>query len=472
MECSLQRLAKEISNDQFKNVIVMVGAGISVSCGIPDFRSPGTGLYDNLQKYDLPTPQHVFDLKFFKKTKGKAFYELSKEIWPSNFTPSPGHCFIKLLQDKKMLLRCYTQNIDTLERKCGITDEKVVEAHGSFSTASCISCYNSYCIKKFEKQLKDSKCPIYCEDCGSLVKPDIVFFGESLPEKFSLLINDDFKKCDLLLIMGTSLTVQPFASLINLVHDEVPRLLLNREVVGIRTPFTQGYGLKLFQNDNKRDFMIKGNIDDSVRALCDLIPSWRDKLENIVLEQKVNQSKILGTSHKISPSDGEILETTPNFSKIDWLNCFSNLSYDFNFKFSHCCEHNDWPKLTRIKSFENDFNSLNISSSNYPKPEKKGINPDKNLKIYDNFGDFLIYLDERISNVYDEDDFVLVVKKGKESLKLDDYLHACQVFEMKSNLLKFRLTKYERNRLFVDKADIELWYVSNEQGKVMARFIF
>ena len=72
--CSPSNLTTKIASNQYKNVVVMCGAGISVSCGIPDFRSAGTGLYDNLQKYNLPTPQHVFDVRYFKQTNGKGMH--------------------------------------------------------------------------------------------------------------------------------------------------------------------------------------------------------------------------------------------------------------------------------------------------------------------------------------------------------------------------------------------------------------
>lgn len=79
-----------------------------VAAGIPDFRSPGSGLYDNLQKYNLPYPQAIFELNFFRENP-KPFFVLAKELYPGTFKPTPGHYFIRLLQDKGLLLRHYTQ---------------------------------------------------------------------------------------------------------------------------------------------------------------------------------------------------------------------------------------------------------------------------------------------------------------------------------------------------------------------------
>ena len=88
-------------------IICLCGAGISVSAGIPDFRSPGTGLYSQLEKYNLPTPQSVFSLDFFLDNP-EPFCKLAKEMFPGRHRPTPTHAFMRLLQDKGLLLRCYT----------------------------------------------------------------------------------------------------------------------------------------------------------------------------------------------------------------------------------------------------------------------------------------------------------------------------------------------------------------------------
>jgi NAD-dependent deacetylase sirtuin 2 len=109
------RKLQELERAKEASVVVLAGAGISVSAGIPDFRTPGTGLYSNLQKYDLPSPESIFDIAYFRE-KPQAFCTLCTEMWPDNFAPTPAHFFIKLLEQKGILKRCFTQNIDTLER--------------------------------------------------------------------------------------------------------------------------------------------------------------------------------------------------------------------------------------------------------------------------------------------------------------------------------------------------------------------
>ena len=137
---ALREFASWIKTGSVKNILVVTGAGISVSAGIPDFRTPGTGtsdishkdilrnepssdspwksvgLYDNLQKYNLPYPEAVFDLDFFGRNP-KPFVTLAKELWPTGLTfqPTLTHSFLTLLARKNLLLRVYSQNIDGLE---------------------------------------------------------------------------------------------------------------------------------------------------------------------------------------------------------------------------------------------------------------------------------------------------------------------------------------------------------------------
>lgn len=249
----------------------MVGAGISTSAGIPDFRSPESGLYSNLQKYNLPYPSAIFQFSYFRDNP-RPFFALAKELYPGSFKPTPCHYFIKLLEKKGLLLRHYTQNIDTLERVTGIDGEKLVEAHGTFYKNHCIGCNLEYSMEWAKEKIFKDKIPV-CSECHGIVKPDIVFFGENLPEKFYNLPEVDFKKCDLLIVMGTSLEVQPFASLIERVNKNCIRLLINREIVGkLSDPLTEmflGDGFHFDMPGNKRDVAWVGDCDDGVQLIAD-----------------------------------------------------------------------------------------------------------------------------------------------------------------------------------------------------------
>uniref|UniRef100_A0A8C1BKC5 NAD-dependent protein deacetylase n=1 Tax=Cyprinus carpio carpio TaxID=630221 RepID=A0A8C1BKC5_CYPCA len=214
-ELTLDGVARYILSGKCKNIICMVGAGISTSAGIPDFRSPGTGLYANLQKYNLPYPEAIFQIDYFKKHP-EPFFALARELYPGQFKPTVCHYFMRMLKDKGLLTRCYSQNIDTLERVAGLEGEDLIEAHGTFHTSHCVSflCRKEYSMDWMQTKIFSEDIP-KCDSCGSLVKPDIVFFGENLPARFFTSMKMDFPRCDLLIIMGTSLQVQPFASLVS-----------------------------------------------------------------------------------------------------------------------------------------------------------------------------------------------------------------------------------------------------------------
>lgn len=122
---------------------MLTGAGVSVSAGIPDFRTPGTGLYDNLQRYNLGRPEDIFTMAVFRSDP-RPFFHLSRAMYPGRHFPTPAHFFTRLLAERGLLRRLYTQNIDTLDRLAGVPPELLVEAHGSYATATCLECARRY----------------------------------------------------------------------------------------------------------------------------------------------------------------------------------------------------------------------------------------------------------------------------------------------------------------------------------------
>ncbi|CAK1583406.1 unnamed protein product [Parnassius mnemosyne] len=284
-EVSLEGIVKWIKSEKCKNIITLSGAGISTAAGIPDFRSPETGLYHNLQKYNLPEPQAIFEINFFRQNP-KPFFTLAKELYPGSFKPTVSHYFIRLLHEKGLLLRHYTQNIDTLERVAGIPEDKIVEAHGTFYTSHCLECRKEYPLEFVKEIIFADQIPI-CTECPGIIKPDIVFFGESLPERFQRCLQEDFQQCDMLIVMGSSLEVQPFASLIDMVPEWCPRLLINRERAGVRSPLLRMWGLAgagLQLDGGLRDVARLGDCDDGCRDLAQRL-GWAEDLEALVARE-------------------------------------------------------------------------------------------------------------------------------------------------------------------------------------------
>ncbi|NWX88321.1 SIR1 deacetylase, partial [Nothoprocta pentlandii] len=214
-----------------KKIMVLTGAGVSVSCGIPDFRSRD-GIYARLAVDfpDLPDPQAMFDIEYFRKDP-RPFFKFAKEIYPGQFQPSLCHKFIALMDKEGKLLRNYTQNIDTLEQVAGI--QRIIQCHGSFATASCLICKYKVDCEVVRGDIFNQvvprcpRCP--AEEPLAIMKPDIVFFGENLPEQFHRAMKYDKNEVDLLIVIGSSLKVRPVALIPSSIPHEVPQILINRE---------------------------------------------------------------------------------------------------------------------------------------------------------------------------------------------------------------------------------------------------
>lgn len=300
-----------IKTNHASNVIILIGAGMSCAAGIPDFRTPGTGLYYNLQKFNLPEPEAIFSIDYFRENP-QPFFELAKETMPGKYKPTYAHYLPVILQRHNMLKRVYTQNIDGLERVAGVIPDKMVECHGTYFTAHCLNCKKQYELKDIQEQLEEGKV-IKCTECKEgVVKPDIVFFGEGLPDRFFDLMDEDFAECDLLIIIGTSLQVSPVNSLPSLVKTSVPRVLINNKIVNtykedLKIEKDKDGNEKLsesfFAPDpnfyfkfnhalNRRDIFLGGDCQKSIQELIKKL-GWEDEYDSIVPEetlQKMNET--------------------------------------------------------------------------------------------------------------------------------------------------------------------------------------
>jgi NAD-dependent deacetylase len=185
--------------------VALTGAGISVPSGIPDFRSPGTGLWEKVD------PMEVAHIDVFRRDPSRFWtYYRPRFGMLADKTPNPAHAALAELETRGLLDAVITQNIDQLHRKAG--SKRVVEVHGTIETSSCLECRESYELDRVES-LFDAEGVARCEGCGGPVKPDVVLFGELLPAAAMAEAESLAGRADLMLCVGSSLEVYPVAGL-------------------------------------------------------------------------------------------------------------------------------------------------------------------------------------------------------------------------------------------------------------------
>lgn len=280
---SIKALAEYIRSGSVKNVVFLTGAGVSVSAGIPDFRSPG-GMYDTLRPELLTAttreraamradPTAVVSWDIFRgnpfpylELRRPFILGVAKQQWK----PTLAHWFTRVCHDRGLLRRLYTQNIDGLDYGLELPAEKIVPVHGSLGVASCEFCGAEYPQKAFRSEVAskikdiykmDAKAPsesspIACPKCKRAgVKPSTVLYGRNLPKAFFDSSKQDFPdETDILFVAGTSLTVGPANSLPSLVRSDCVRVVVNREAVG------DDLGIR-YEADAERDIFGQGDCD-------------------------------------------------------------------------------------------------------------------------------------------------------------------------------------------------------------------
>lgn len=314
-DISVEGLAHFIVENDTRNILVLLGAGASVAAGIPDFRSPKTGIYDNLESFNLESPTDAFSIPLLRENP-RIFYAIAAKmnLWPGCYRPTLVHRFLRLLEKEGRLLRVCTQNIDGLEEEAGVSSELVIQAHGNFRQASCIDCHASFDIEQHRNDVMNHKIST-CLHCKGIIKPNVVFFGEQLPEKFfSVMLDHDVSKAEMILIVGTSLQVQPVAMIPFLVPSHAPRVLINAERVGgrgFRFPQDVVEEAEDTQSDKSKTSCSSSSSCTSFDALHNnFSPSAKEKQENGNLsprestERKSNSSA--RSSCSSSSSDGFI----------------------------------------------------------------------------------------------------------------------------------------------------------------------
>jgi NAD-dependent deacetylase len=188
------------------SVVALTGAGISVPSGIPDFRTPGTGLWENVNPMEVA---HIdawrADPERFWHFYGNRFQTLRDK------QPNGAHAALVELERRGKLDAVVTQNIDMLHRKAGARE--LVEVHGTIEHSSCLTCGAQYPLDEVQTRLEHSSISVPHCDCGQPLKPDVVLFGEFLPDGALQRAYELAAGADVLLCVGSSLEVHPIAQL-------------------------------------------------------------------------------------------------------------------------------------------------------------------------------------------------------------------------------------------------------------------
>lgn len=192
-----------------KRVVVFTGAGISTESGIPDFRSPG-GIWSKFDPREF-TFQRFIESEEARATTWKMGLEMIKMLTAAK--PNPAHHAVVALEKAGKLACLITQNIDGLHQRAGTSEDLVVELHGTALYIKCLDCGKRYEREPIDKRVADGDLSPRCDDCNGLLKSATISFGQSMPQAEMERSYQQSENCDLFIVIGSSLVVQPAASM-------------------------------------------------------------------------------------------------------------------------------------------------------------------------------------------------------------------------------------------------------------------
>ncbi len=192
-----------------RRIVVLTGAGVSTLSGIPDFRSSG-GLYS--KEFGNMSVEEILEIGFFR-LHPDVFYSWARDNWyqMDSYEPNIIHRTLAEMERRGRLTEgIFTQNIDNLHQRAG--SKKVYELHGSVRFGYCMECHRQYGYDEIARSVNAGAVPV-CASCGGVIKPDIVFYGEPLDSSMLMRAENAFANADLAIVLGSSLVVNPAASL-------------------------------------------------------------------------------------------------------------------------------------------------------------------------------------------------------------------------------------------------------------------
>lgn len=191
-----------------RDVVVFTGAGISTESGIPDFRSPG-GIWTKFDPEDFTIDRFLSS----PETRQKQWRILLEGGLIADAEPNRAHLAVVELEKMGKLTCVITQNVDNLHQKAGNSPEKIYELHGNMRWLKCMDCDLRYPMEKMVDRYRSVDDIPECEHCRGILKPDVVFFGELLPATILKQATFHATRCDLCIVIGSSLIVYPAASI-------------------------------------------------------------------------------------------------------------------------------------------------------------------------------------------------------------------------------------------------------------------
>ncbi len=237
----IEKLAEMVK--EHERFYALTGAGISTDSGIPDFRSPGTGIWEKVDPIKTSSAEVLY-------SNPRLFYEAGFVRFAkiSQAEPNAGHTAMAKLEKMGLLKGIVTQNIDGLHVKAG--SKKVWEVHGHLRSGFCTGCRKKYPFEELVQQVELKRIPPLCHNCFSMLRPEVVLFGDPMPNFFFELQHKMQQECDFMLVAGSSLVVYPVA--------DIPRYAQKLAIINNQPT---GY-------DQQADLVIRENIS---RVLEDLL---------------------------------------------------------------------------------------------------------------------------------------------------------------------------------------------------------
>lgn len=204
------------------HVVALTGAGVSTPSGIPDFRSPDSGLWTLIDPMAVAS---IWGFHAHPDVFYRWFTPLARQILTAQ--PNQAHWALANMEHEGLLHLLLTQNIDGLHQLAG--SRHVIELHGHLRSATCLDCGQRAVLEQAWRQVEDGQVP-RCQQCGGLVKPDAILFGEPLDYDSLKLAQQAALQCEVLLVAGSSLEVEPAADLPHLARRRGARIILiNRQ---------------------------------------------------------------------------------------------------------------------------------------------------------------------------------------------------------------------------------------------------